>query len=374
MFFETRGNEKMIVTCEKEKLNGLVQTALRAISTRVTMPILSGLLVQAEDQKLTISGTDLEISIRTGAEANVQESGTTVVSGRLLGDIVKNLSPGEVKMETGEKYLVISTSGGEYRIREMMPEDYPQIPEWEGEAVIKVSSEQLSQAVNQTSRASSSDEKRPVLTGSLIEKSVGEGSVRMVSTDSYRLAWREFEVNGPIAEWEDCIVPSKTLNEVARLAGSSDEDVEMKVQQRQAMFRTGGVVIGSRLIEGQFPNYRQLIPKGEKTTVKINKEELLEVLKRALIFGHNLKVGVYSNHLRVSTETPEVGDSQEEIPAEVEGEEMEIGFNGSYMIDGIVGVGSGEVVMRMDDPQKPALVMADGEEDYKYILMPVRLR
>lgn len=364
----------MIVTCEKEKLNGLVQTALRAISTRVTMPILSGLLVQAEDQKLTISGTDLEISIRTGAEANVQESGTTVVSGRLLGDIVKNLSPGEVKMETGEKYLVISTSGGEYRIREMMPEDYPQIPEWEGEAVIKVSSEQLSQAVNQTSRASSSDEKRPVLTGSLIEKSVGEGSVRMVSTDSYRLAWREFEVNGPIAEWEDCIVPSKTLNEVARLAGSSDEDVEMKVQQRQAMFRTGGVVIGSRLIEGQFPNYRQLIPKGEKTTVKINKEELLEVLKRALIFGHNLKVGVYSNHLRVSTETPEVGDSQEEIPAEVEGEEMEIGFNGSYMIDGIVGVGSGEVVMRMDDPQKPALVMADGEEDYKYILMPVRLR
>ena len=364
----------MIVSCEKEKLNGCVQTALRAVSTRVTMPILSGIMISAEAGRLNISATDLEMSIRSEADAKVQESGSTVVSGRLLGDIMKNLPAGDVSVETSGKYLTIKSGGGEYRIREMMPEDFPQIPAWEGEAVLKVSGGVFSVAVQQTSRASSSDEKRPVLTGTLIEKKAGEESIRFVSTDSYRLAWREIETKGAVASWDDCIIPTKTLIEVARLAGGADSGVEMKMQEKQAMFKAEDLLVTSRLIEGQFPNYKQLVPKGEKTAVRANKEELLSVLKRALIFGHNMRLGVYGDHLRIATETPEVGESKEDIAAEVTGEETEIGFNGGYMMDGISGIEGEKVEIKMDDPQKPALIKEEESDSYTYILMPVRLR
>lgn len=364
----------MIVSCEKDKLNSLVQTALRAVSARVTMPILSGLLINAEGGKLTICGTDLEMSIRAQADANISESGSTVVSGRLIGDVMKSLPSGEVRIETAEKYLTVKTDAGEYRIREMMPEDYPQIPAWEGASVFKVSAPAFVTAVQQTARASSSDEKRPVLTGSLVEKVADAGAIKIVSTDSYRLAWKQLEAEGTIADWEDSIIPTKTLNEVARLAGSADADVEIKMHEKQAMFKIDDLVITTRLIEGQFPNYRQLVPKGEKTSAKVDKEEFAAVLKRALIFGHNVRLGVYSDHLRVTTETPEVGDSREDVPAEVEGEELEIGFNGNYVIDGVAGVETEKVELRMDDPLKPALVRNEGSEHYNYILMPVRLR
>lgn len=364
----------MIVSCEKEKLNGLIQTALRGVSSRVTMPILSGLLINAEVGRLIVSSTDLEMSIRAEAEVEVSESGSTVVSGRLIGDIVKSLPTGTINVETGEKFMTLKTSAGEYRIREMMPEDFPAIPKWEGASVLKAPGGEFLLAVQQTSSASSGDEKRPVLTGTLIEKGAAEGTLKLVSTDSYRLSWKDIEVGGSSSNWEDCIIPTKTLNEVARIAGSVDEEVEMKMQEKQVMFKLGDLVVSSRLIEGKFPNYRQLVPKGEKTSVKVGKEELLGVVKRALIFGHNMRLGVYSDHLSVTTETPEVGDSKEEITADVQGEEMEIGFNGTYLLNGASAVETDNVEMRLDDPQKPALIKNEESDKYSYILMPVRLR
>lgn len=364
----------MIVSCKKDSINNLVQTALRGISSRVTMPILTGLLINADNNHLVISSTDLEMSVRTEMEADVQERGSTVVSGRLIGDILKNLPSTEIKIESSEKYLTLKSKEGEYRIREMMPEDFPQIPRWEGESVLKAGGGEFLLAVQQTAKASSSDEKRPVLTGTLLEKDAGSGMIRLVSTDSYRLALKELEVNGEVAQWEDCIIPTRALNEVARLAGSSDADVEMKMQERQVMFRVDDLVVSSRLIEGQFPNYRQLLPKGEKTKVKVDREEVSAAVKRSLIFGHNLRLGVYGDHIRITTETPEVGDSREEVAADVDGEELEIGFNGGYMLDGVTTVQGEKVEIKMDEPQKPAVLGEEGSEKYKYILMPVRLR
>lgn len=364
----------MIVSCEKEKFNNLVQTALRGVSSRVTMPILSGLLMTAEGGRLTICSTDLEMSVRAETEVEIKESGSTVVSGKLVGDIVKSLPAGPLDIETGEKFMKVKSKSGEFRIREMMPEDFPQIPAWEGSAVLKLPGGEFMMAVQQTSRASSTDEKRPVLTGTLVEKNVSDGSIKFVSTDSYRLSWKEVGTEGNLAEWEDCIVPTKTMNEVSRIAGGSDADVEMKLQDKQLMFKIGDLAVSSRLIEGQFPNYKQLVPKGEKTTALVSKEELSSAVRRALIFGHNLRLGIHSDHLRVTTETPEVGDSTEEVGAEVTGEEMEIGFNGFYVIDGITGVEGEKVELRLDEPQKPALIRTEGSDKYNYILMPVRLR
>jgi DNA polymerase III subunit beta len=364
----------MIVSCERGKLNSMVQTTLRGVSSRATMPILSGLLVRAEGGRMVISGTDLEMSIRAEMDADIRESGSTVVSGRLLGDIMKNLSSDTVDVQTGDKYMTLKSSDGEYRIREMMPEDFPQIPAWQGESVLKVMGGDFLTAVNQTSRASSTDDKRPVLTGTLMEKDTGAGLMRLVTTDSYRLAWKEFDAGGNPVEWEDCIIPTKTLNEVGRLAGGTDADVEVKIQERQVAFKIGDLFISSRLIEGQFPNYKQLIPKGERTTVIADKEELASVMKRALIFGHNVRLGVFSDHLVVTTETPEVGESREELEAEVTGEEIEIGFNGSYALDGITLSQGEKIKMKFDEPQKPAVIQGVEDEKYVYILMPVRLR
>jgi DNA polymerase-3 subunit beta len=239
---------------------------------------------------------------------------------------------------------------------------------------LKVAGGEFLLAVQQTSRASSSDEKRPVLTGTHIEKGASASTVKLVSTDSYRLSWKDIDVGGSVEAWEDCIIPTKTLNEVARLAASVEDEVEMKMQNKQVMFRMGGLIVSSRLIEGQFPNYKQLVPKGEKTSVKVNREELTAVVKRALIFGHNMRMGVYSDHLSVTTETPEVGDSKEETPAEVEGEEMEVGFNGAFLLDGISAVETERVEIRLDDPQRPSLIRNEESDKYNYILMPVRLR
>lgn len=364
----------MIFSCEKEKINGLVQTALRGISSRATMPILSGLLINAENGKVTVSSTDLEMSVRSETDAETAESGSTVVSAKLLGDILKSLPPGSITIETGEKYLTVKSDAGAYRIREMKPEDFPRIPEWEGEAAMKIPAGDFIVAVQQTARASSTDEKRPVLTGTLIEKDLSESSLKLVSTDSYRLSWKDMDTGGSVADWEDMIVPTRSMNEVARVAASADADVEMRMQDKQVMFRIGEMVVGSRLIEGQFPNYKQLVPRGEKTTIKADREAVSAAVKRALIFGNNLKVGVYADHLVISTETPDRGDSSENIPAEVQGEEMEIGFNGAYMMDGLSGVESEKVEIRLDDPQKPALIRTEDSDKYNYILMPVRLK
>ncbi len=364
----------MIITCEKNKLNSAVQAALRGISGKVTMPILSGLLFTAENGRVAISSTDLEISVRAELDAEISESGSTVVSGRLVGDILKNLPGGDAQIETDEKFLTIKSSGGEYRIREMMPEDFPRIPKWEGESFLKAPGGEFMVAVQQASKASSSDEKRPVLTGMLVEKKTGESSsLKLVATDSYRLASKEIDVVGSVSEWENCIVPVKTMNEVARLIGGIDAEIEIKMQEKQILFRLGELVVASRLIEGQFPNYSLLIPKGEKTRVTAPKEELAAALKRALIFGHKIRVGIYSDHLRVMTETPDKGDSKEDVPVETIGEEMEIGFNGAYLLEGIIGAESENVDIRFDDPQKPALVKTENSEKYNYVLMPVRL-
>ena len=363
----------MIIICDKDKFNVTVQTALRVISTRVTMPILSGVLINSEDDRIVISSTDLEMSVRAPMEARVMESGSTVVSGRMLGDIVKSLPAGELKLESEEKYLTVKTQTGEYRIREMQAEDFPQIPVWEGESAVRISGGGFLLAVQQTSKASSSDEKRPVLTGTLIEMTDGR-KLRLVTTDSYRLAWKEVDTDADVAGWEECIIPTRALNEVSRIAGSSEGDIEIKVQDRQIMFRVDDLVLTSRLIEGQFPNYRQLVPRGERTSVKFMKEEITSVLKRAMVFGHSLRFGVYSDHVRIITETPEVGASREDLPAEVSGEEMEIGFNGAYLLDGIAAAESDRVEIKMDDPQKPVLLKNEDSDNFNYILMPVRLK
>lgn len=364
----------MIISIEKEKLNKAIQLCLRAVSTRAALPILTGLLLQASEGKLAVSGTDLEMSLWTEVRCDVEESGSTVVSGRLFADVVKNIDGSKIRIATSENFLEIKSEYGAYKLRQMMSEDFPEIPYWEQGPSVKVESAELSLAIQQTARASSSDEKRPVLTGTLMEKESSTGKIRLVTTDSYRLAVKELNASGDFSSWEDCIVPTRMLNEVSRICGQNGGEVELRTQKRQAMFKFEDILVTSRLIEGQFPNYKQLLPKGGKTEVRVLKERMLAALKRAVIFSNNVKLEIGKDRILVVAEAPEVGDSNEIIEAEVSGEDMVIGFNGNYLSDGIGAVQSEKAVMIMSEPQKPASIKMEESEDYIYVIMPVRLR
>ncbi len=364
----------MKVSCEKEKLNNLIQTALRAVSARVTMPILSGVLLSAQNNTLSVCGTDLELTIKASSEARVEKEGSAVASGKLIGEIVKNLPEGDIQIESEEKTLTISSDPGVFSIKIMSPEDFPAVPDWEGEEAFTVSAREFQTAVSQTSRASSNDDKRPVLTGSLVEKNAKDGKIRIVATDSYRLAWKEFEATGNVAAWEDCIIPTKSLVEVARIASGHEADIQARIHERQAMFKVENSTVRSRLIEGQFPQYRQLVPKGEKIVVRGVKGDLVAAIKRALILGHNLRLSIGDGSLTIRAETPDIGESSETISVEVQGGEMEVGFNGFYLVDGISAVEGEEVEIGLDDPQKPGIIKAPDDQSYTYILMPMRLR
>ncbi len=364
----------MKVSCEREKLNNLIQTALRAVSARVTMPILSGVLLAANNDTFSVCATDLELAIKASANANVESEGSVVASGRLIGEIVKNMPEGVIYLESSEKALTIWSDRGTFTIKTMSPEDFPAIPDWEGEEAFSVGSREFQTAVSQTSRASSNDDKRPVLTGSLVEKNTKEGKMRIVATDSYRLAWAEFEVQGNLNAWEDCIIPTKSLTEVARIASGHGDTIQARIYERQAMFRVDNMTVRSIMIEGQFPQYKQLIPKGEKTVVVGQKSDLVAAVKRALILGHNLRVTIEGDTLIIKAETPDVGESSETVAVQVKGAQMEVGFNGFYLLDGISAVEGDEVEIGLDDPQKPGIIRAPGESSYTYILMPMRLR
>lgn len=364
----------MKVVCEKEKLNHLVQTALRAVSSRVTMPILSGLLLRADGRQVTACGTDLEVSIRVCIDAEVKQGGSAVVSAKMLGDIVKSLPPGRVEIESEDRFLTLRSESGVYRIRGMMPEDFPAIPDWQGESTIECDASLFVKAVQQTSRASSSDEKRPILTGTLVERNLEDGMLRMVTTDSYRLSWKDVEIRGSLGKWEDCVVPTSALVEVARIASGAGSGVEMKIQDNQVMFRIDDMVVRSRLIEGQFPSYRQLVPQGDRNVIEVQREPLSAVIRRALVFGNNIRLEISENKLQLSTETREVGESSEEIPVDFAGEAMEVGFNGTFLLDGITAAGGDKLTIRMDSSKKPALIKSDEDAGFTYVLMPVRIK
>lgn len=364
----------MIVSCYKSSLNPCVQNAVRVISSRVSMPILSGVLIECNENSLSVKSTNLEMSLKAETSAEVIEGGSAVVSGRILAEVLKNLEEEKLKIESDEKYFTLKGEKGIYKIKQMKTEDFPRIPEWEGEKEVLIPAKELVTGAGQISRVSATDERRPIFTGALIEKKPEEGGLRAVATDSYRLAWRDLKLEEDTGNWESSIIPTRSIQEVARVAAALETSIEAKIQNRQALFKIGNVTLVVRLIEGSFPNYGQLIPKEEKTTASVDKETLLSLVKRATIFGQRIRVSISSDRLNISSESPDVGDAWEETPAEVEGEEVEIAFNGAYLLDGISGVEGNKALLKITSPEKPALIKDAERDNYNYIIMPLRTK
>lgn len=365
---------------ERDTLVEALTTAGRAVMSRGATSTMNGLRIEAAGNKLTVVGTDLDLTVRVEEEAIGLDDGALVAPARLVADIVRNLEPGAVTMEGGEDEVEISAARSRFVVRTYPVEDFPVLPEPRADQV-RLPAGALSEALRQVVRAASSDDARPLLTGVLVAAE-GEGT-RLVATDSYRLALRDVSGTGPLPKGtEQILVPARALTELQRLLPATPKDdtgteVGFSVGELDSTFSVGGVRLTTRLLDGRFPDYRQLIPPGYPNQLRVGKEALLDALRRVRLLVRDnttpVRLSMRSGSVELTVVSQEVGHASEDVDADYEGEELTVAFNPTYLIDGVEAVLGDEVLLETLDATKPATVRGPEHDDYRYLLMPVRV-
>ena len=363
----------MKVTCSREEFVGRLGIVSRAVSTRSSVQILAGVLLDAAAGELRLAATDMELSLRTSLEAQVESDGSVVVPGRLLVDIARLLPDSDVQIEhrVEDGVLAVTCGSASYRLHTYSAEDFPRLPDVDDTQIFTVDAEALLETVSQVSRSASRDESRPVLTGILAR--FEPGKLVMAATDSYRLAVKETDLAGSSQELE-AIIPARALAELARIVGSATQ-LELGVQENQVAFRTEDAVLTTRRIDGQFPNVKQLLPEQFEHVVTLPRSELLEVVRRVAVMAQRnspLRLRFADGELNISAQTQDVGEAKESLPAPFAGDPLEIGFNPEFLRDGIESVQSDEVQLKLISSLRPGLIQGEGD-DYSYLIMPIRL-
>jgi DNA polymerase-3 subunit beta len=358
--------------CDRDALSEALQTVQRGVSSRPGIPALTGVLLDAADGGgLTLTTTDLEVSARLTIDVQVAEAGRALVPARLLADTVKSLSVAPVEFETDQSQARIRCAAYEGSLRLLPAEDFPGLQE-PGGTRVEADPAAFAEAVAQVARAASRDEARPVLTGVLVEVS-REGCV-LAATDSYRLAVRDLLAT---ADGEaKAIVPERALSEAGRAAAADDKaPVSILVDEAQVSFRIGGLMLTSRLIEGEFPNFRQLLPEGHESRLTVSRQQLLDAVTRVgLLARDTTPVRMEFNALgvKLSSSSPDLGQAVETVEARYEGEDLTVAFNPQYLKDGLTATTGESVRLDVRDGLKPGVLHGEGDE-YTYLVMPVRL-
>ncbi len=376
----------MRAVCNTDVFGGKLALVSRGVSSRSTIQLLGGILLEARDGAMRLSATDMEISIQTVSPAEVEEEGRVVIPARIFNDIVRSLPGGRFSLEHDASGGTVRLAAGEneYRIRAYAADDFPQLPGFEAEDAFKMGGKLLVETVEKVSRSYSRDETRPVLTGILI--SFEENRVRMVTTDSYRLSIKETELATTFDGSREAIIPARAMQEVSRIfSGSDEEEVEVALSENQALFRIGDVLFGTRLIEGNFPEYRRLLPTSFEREISVNREELISTLRRVNLFAQRqtppvpVSLSFSEGSVEVLVRNGEIGEAHERLLATSE-DEFLVSFNPSYLLDGVTAVDSEKVVFKLNEALKPGLIVpgdgADGDDggepDFLYLIMPMR--
>jgi DNA polymerase III subunit beta len=365
------------LSTRRETLFNQLQIVTRAASTRSAVQALSGVQVLAREGKVELRATDMEIGLRVPLEAEVARDGTVVLPARLLVDVVRALPGDAVSLELrpAEQDVELVAGSATFHIRTLRSEDFPPFPELDGEERVAVPGAAFVDTVLKVARSASRDETRPVLTGILVS---AQGSdLRMVATDSYRLSVKETRLEAPLSGAFEANVPARALQELTRIVqAAGGEALTVAVRTNQVVFEVGGIVLSSRLIDGQFPNYRQLLPDAYEHELQLSASEITEVVRRiALLAQKNapLRLAFSEGELTVSARTPDVGEARESLPVPFEGEALEIGFNPDFLRDGLEAVESGDLVLKLISPLRPGLIQSADTSGFLYLLMPIRL-
>jgi DNA polymerase-3 subunit beta len=358
--------------CDRDALSEALQTVQRAVSARPGIPALTGVLLEASaDGTLTLTTTDLEVSARLSTDVQVTEEGAALVPARLLADTVKSLSDAPVEIEADQSQARIRCAAYEGSLRLLPVEDFPALQPPSGTRIV-AEAPRFAEAVGQVARAASRDEARPVLTGVLLE--VSREGVTLVATDSYRLAVRDLVATA--AGEAKAIVPERALSEAGRAAQAIEKgEVEVFVDDSQVSFQTGALTLTSRLIEGEFPNYRQLLPERYESRLTVSRQQLIDAVRRVgLLARENSPVRLEFNALgvKLSSSSPDVGQAVEAVEARYEGEDVTAAFNPGYLADGLSAATGESVRLEVRDGLKPGVVRGESDE-FTYLVMPVRL-
>jgi DNA polymerase-3 subunit beta len=365
------------LTTKREELVSKLSTVSRAVSTRAATQALSGVLLSAGDGKVTLTATDLDMGLKTTIDAEVSAEGSVLLPGRLLAEVARSLADPTVEIESreSERDVEIRSGGSSFHLRVLPAEDFPKLPEPAPEGGLRIPAAALEETIELVARAASRDDMRPVLTGVFVTAAGTE--MTMVATDSYRLAVKRTELESSLTGEIEANIPARALRELARiLSAEGVEDVAVDLQTNQAIFQAGSMVLTTRLIEGQFPNFRQLLPESYEHDVRLPRSEFLDVTRRVSQLAQRnapLRLSFAPGELTVAAETPDVGDAEEKMPAAFEGEALEIGFNPEFLKEGIESVGGEEVLLRLISPLRPGLLQPVENEDFRYLVMPIRL-
>src|SRR5215218_10225821 len=362
----------MKFTISRDKFLQQLGIAVRGVSTRSAIQTLSGVLLRAGSGGVELQATDMELGVRVRVDASPDRDGSVVIPGRLLLDVVRALPKDEV---TTEQDVEVVSGPAKFHLRTLPLDDFPKLPEPGGGDVVRVPAQAFIETIGRVARSASRDETRPHLTGVLV--SASERELRMVATDSYRLSVKETTLESPLDGSLEANVPARTLQELSRIAaGEGADEIAITALEHQVIFTVGDVVLSSRLVEGRFPNYKQLLPETFEHELRMNGAELAEVVRRISLLAQKnapLRLAFSEGALEISAQTPDVGEASESLPAPFKGDPLEIGFNPEFLRDGLESTESEDLILKLISPLRPGLIQSGDDGGFVYLVMPIRL-
>lgn len=356
----------------RESLLSSIQTVQNIITAKSALPILMNILIEAQQGIIKFTATDLDIGISCEIPVDTQEIGAITIPAKRFGDIIKELPAQDVEITTKKNNsVIINTESCQFKIMGLARDEFPKLPELQDREAIKLEQGVLRRMLGLVSFAASMDETRYILNGIMFK--ITKNNLTLVATDGKRLAIMDKKINKEIDRDISIIVPIKTIHELNRNL-KEDGELSLILGNNQVLFDLGGIVIISRLIEGEFPDYQQVVPPVSGNKIKVARDQFLLAVKRAALLStpdyQAVKLEVFKNKMVVSKSTPDVGESREEVVVDYQGKEMVVGFNPNYLMDVLKNISENDVEFELTDGEKPGVIRIDG---YVYIVLPMRL-
>ena len=372
----------MKIICEKEKLLKGINSVVRGVPTRTTMPILEGILIETNNNELKLTSYDLELGIEYTMECVVKEEGNTVVNSVMFSEIIRKLPDTDISIEVNDKnLLVIECEGSLYKLSTMNPEEFPELPKIVVENSIETEQTVLKNMIRKTIFAVSIEENRPIFTGCLFE--VLNNSLNVVAIDGFRMGWVSNSLSNKTNDFK-AVIPGKTLNEVNKIILDSFDSIKIGISKNQAIFEMENCKIVTRLLDGEFLNYSSVIPNNWETRIRVNKNSLQNCFERVSLISSSViekekkypvKISIEVGKVLISC-TNQTGDAKEEIYTETEGKELEIGVNPKYFLDALKAIDDEEIFVSFGTNISPCVIkpVEESSKDYTYMILPIRMK
>ncbi|MDD5132053.1 MAG: DNA polymerase III subunit beta [bacterium] len=370
----------MKIVCSQAELLKGVQSVQSIISNRVSLPVLANILLETQKDKLKLAATDLEVGIKTEIPTEILKEGSITLPAKMLFDIVRELPSQDIQIEVTPEYKVILSCGKiVFKIMGLPKDEFPIIPDFKEENAFDVSMVTLKKMIQKTIFAISNDETRYVLTGVLLQTS--NNNLEMVATDGRRLAYvNGGKLNKGLKNKLDVIIPSKALREINRLIGEIEDEsktVKIELTENQISYKVGATILVSRLIEGKFPNYKQVIPKEHSQEVLLDTAKFLSAIKRMSLIApekaESIKLELINNKAIISSMSQGLGEAQEELEIEYKGNKFEVAYNPKYLVEVLKNLSTQNIILELSNPMSPGVIKPQNNEEYLYVIMPMRL-